>query len=159
MFRFLQALFLSSAYSEPRRLESGVLTTPMFWKGKRRVFKTLDACDDLLFYITWVCAFCHQTLSLEKNLDCVPVLAALLSSSYKKPSASAGAEFLEVAPNCLFSEVPPERRCWWSAFYLHITYLYSVCMGCSLSFLLAPIDKTLLVLGCSQALHLTNKQD
>lgn len=39
----------------------------MFWKGKS--VKTLGACDDLLFYITWVCAFSRQAWSLEKKLD------------------------------------------------------------------------------------------
>jgi len=55
--------------------------------------------------------FVLYAVRLWASGGCVPVLPALLSSSYKRPSASAGAELLEVAPTLHFSAMPPEERC------------------------------------------------
>ena len=86
----------------------------------------------------------------EGTWKCVPVLPALLSSSYKRPSASAGAELLEVAPTLLVFRSATRGEMLMECLlppYLLPLYLYTVCTGYSLSFLLAPIDSAGIVTG------------
>lgn len=47
----------------------------------------------------------------EGTWKCVSVLPALLSSSYRRPRASAGVELLENAHHWLLIEAPSERKC------------------------------------------------
>lgn len=94
---------------------------------------------------------------------CVSVLPALLSSTYQRPSASAGAELLEVAPTLLVFRSATRgemlMECLLPPCLLPL-YLHAVCVGCSLSYWSQlTVQGSSLVLACSWVCHLTNNQD